>query len=136
MRRREITRTECLDLMARAAVGRVAVVVGALPEIVPVNFCVIGETVVFGIHSGSVLAGEGEGTVVAFQVDSFDPERETGWHVHAIGTLCEVLRADELAVAGVVAPSSWIRGEDAERVARIEFAVVTGFVVDGPEPPV
>jgi len=116
--------------MARATVGRVAIVVGALPEIVPVNFQVAGETVVFGVHSQSALAGGHEGMVVAFQVDSFDPERESGWHVHAIGTLCQVLGAEELAVAGGTVPASWARGEEAERVVQIELAVVSGYVVE------
>ncbi|HXY28772.1 MAG TPA: pyridoxamine 5'-phosphate oxidase family protein [Acidimicrobiales bacterium] len=133
MPRREITRTECLDLIARTSVGRVALVVGALPEIVPVNFQVAGETVVFGVHSASVLAQDLEGTVVAFQVDSFDTERECGWHVHAIGTLGEVLGADELAVAGAVVPPSWTRGEEVERVVQIELTVVSGYVVEAPE---
>lgn len=120
--------------MARTTVGRVALMVGALPEIVPVNFEVAGETVVFGVHSESVLAREVQGTVVAFQVDSFDPERKSGWHVHAIGTLAEVLGADELAVAGAVVPQPWTRGEDVERVVQIELAVVSGYVVEAAEP--
>lgn len=116
--------------MARAAVGRVALVVGALPEIIPVTFRIAGENVVFGVQSESVLAHEHEGTVVAFQVDSFDSEREYGWHVHAIGTLSEVLRAEELAVAGGVVPVPWTRGEDLERVVQIELTVVSGYVVE------
>ena len=110
MPRREITKTECLDLMAQSTVGRVALNVGALLEIVPVNFSVVGQTVVFGVHSGSVLASESEGAVVAFQVDSFDSERECGWHVHAIGTVGEALRVEELAVAGAVVPKPWAAG--------------------------
>lgn len=121
--------------MARATVGRVALVVGALPEIVPVNFRVAGETVVFGVHSESVLAAGHEGMVVAFQVDSFDPARESGWHVHAVGTLCEVLSADELAVAGGSVPASWARGEEAERVVQIELAVVSGYVLEAASSP-
>ena len=120
--------------MARATVGRVALVVGSLPEIVPVNFTVAGETVVFGVQSQSVLASRSEGTVVAFQVDSFDPARESGWHVHAIGTLYEVLSAEELAVAGGTVPASWARGEEAERVVQIELAVVSGYVVEESPP--
>ena len=130
MTRREITKTECLDLMAQSAVGRVALNVGALLEIIPVNFRVLGHTVVFGVHSGSVLARESEGAVVAFQVDSFDTERECGWHVHAIGTVSEAMSVEDLAVAGALVPKPWARGEDAERVVRIELAVVSGYVVE------
>jgi len=58
--------------LAQAKVSRVALVRGALPEIIPVSYRVAGET---------VFAKELDGTVVAFQVDSLDANREYGWHV-------------------------------------------------------
>ena len=130
MGRREITRSECLDLLARAKVGRVIFVRGALPEVVPVCHLVAGENVVFGVHSKSPVA-QLEGSVVAFQVDSFDSERECGWHVRAIGTFQPVLSADELAVTGVVVPQPWACGEILERVLQVDLEVVNGYVIEG-----
>ena len=130
MGRREITRAECLDLLAQAKVGRVALVRGALPEIIPVSYRVAGETVVFGVHSASVLAKELEGTVVAFQVDSFDANRECGWHVRAIGEFRPALTPDEVAVAGVVVPEPWTLGEPLDRVLQIELQLLSGYVID------
>ena len=131
MGRREISREECLRFIAQAEVGRVALTVGALPEIIPVNFRVVDGTVVFGVHSESVLAQEAEGTVVAFQADSFDPESERGWHVRAIGTFRMPVRPDELAAAGDVVPEPWARGEEAELVMQIELVVLSGYVLEG-----
>ena len=55
--------------------GVVVFVRGALPEVIPVCYLVAGETVVFGVHSTSPVAQEVEGSIVTFQVDSFDSER-------------------------------------------------------------
>lgn len=133
MRRREIGRVECLELLARAKVGRVVFVRGALPEVVPVCYVVAGETVVFGVHSAASIAQEMEGSVVAFQVDAFDPERQCGWHVWAMGSFRPALSSEELAVAGATVPQPWTIGEELERVLQIDLEVVSGYVVDEPK---
>lgn len=135
MRRKEITRGECLDLLTHAKVGRVVFVQGALPEILPVSYLVAGETIVFGVHSASPFGEEIEGSVVAFQVDSFDDERECGWHVRAIGRFRAALTPEELAVAGAVVPEPWTIGEALERILQIELEVVGGYVVEATEAP-
>jgi hypothetical protein len=133
MRRREICRRECLDLLAQAKVGRVVFVRGALPEVIPVCYLVAGETVVFGVHSTSPVAQEMEGSIVTFQVDSFDSERECGWHVRAVGTFQPTLTPDELAVIGVVVPQPWAVGETLERVLQVDLEVVGGYVIEATE---
>lgn len=130
MARREITRREGLDLLARAQVGRVVFVHGALPEVVPVAYRVAGETVVFGVCSGSAFTGDREGAVVAFQVDSFDDRRQCGWYVRAIGVVGPSLTPDEAAVAGAVVPEPWPFGEVCAQVLQIELQVVSGHVID------
>jgi uncharacterized protein len=133
MGRREIGRGECFALLARAKVGRVVLVRGALPEVVPVSYVVAGETVVFGVHSAARIAQEMEGSVVAFQVDAFDPERRCGWHVWAVGSFRPALTSEELAVAGATVPQPWTIGGELERVLQIELEVVNGYVVGEPE---
>ena len=127
---REISRDECLDLLARAKVGRVAFVCGAVPEVVPVCYVVAGETVVFGVQSSSPIAHEFEGSVVAFQVDCFDSEHECGWHVRAVGTLGPAVTPDELAVAGAVVPPPWTIGEALERIVQIDLELVSGYAIE------
>jgi uncharacterized protein len=128
--RREISRGECLDLLAQAQVGRVAFVQGALPDVIPVCYVVAGETVVFGVHSASPFAQEMEGSVVAFQVDSFDAERECGWQVRAVGSFRATVTPDELAVAGGVLPRPWMLGETLERVIQLDLEIISGWIVE------
>jgi hypothetical protein len=111
-------------------VGRVVFVRGSLPEVLPVCYVVAGETVVFGVDSASPVAQQVEGSIVAFQVDSFDSERECGWHVRAVGTFRPAFAPDELAVAGVVVPRPWAIGEDVERVLQVDLEVVGGYVIE------
>ena len=134
MRRREISRRECLDLLAQAKVGRVAFVHGALPEVNPVCYVMAGETVVFGIHAAAPFARDmEERSVVAFQVDSFDSERECGWQVRAVGSFQPAVTPDELAVAGAVVPQPWTLGEELERVLQLDLEVIGGWIVEATE---
>jgi hypothetical protein len=95
---------------------------------------VAGESVVFGIHATAPFASEmDEGSVVAFQVDSFDPERHCGWQVRAVGSLGPAVTPDELAVAGAVVPEPWTIGAALERVLQLELEVIGGWVVEASE---
>jgi len=88
----EIAPQECFELMATQPVGRVAVAdFGSAPLVVPVNFLVDGETVVFRTDYGSKfrLAVLGEHPV-SFEVDGVDPGRRTGWSVLLQGDASEI----------------------------------------------
>lgn len=133
MRRRELGRRECLDLLTNANVGRVIFINRALPEVIPVCYVVAGETVVFGVHTSEpITLGLKEGLVVAFQVDAFDPEQESGWQVRALGCFRPPLTPDELAVTGVVAPQPWTTGATLERVLQLDLEVIEGWMVESP----
>jgi nitroimidazol reductase NimA-like FMN-containing flavoprotein (pyridoxamine 5'-phosphate oxidase superfamily) len=67
-------------LLAGATVGRVALVADDQPEILPVNYALDGETVVFRTAEGTVLTGASL-TRVAFEVDNVDDTTRTGWSV-------------------------------------------------------
>ena len=73
-------RSECLDLLATAAVGRVAFVVEGHPELLPVNYALDGDTVLFRTAVGTVL-NRAAMTPVAFEVDHVDESTRTGWSV-------------------------------------------------------
>ncbi|HEY7721486.1 MAG TPA: pyridoxamine 5'-phosphate oxidase family protein [Pedococcus sp.] len=101
-----LTTEECLQLLATASVGRIAVTRDALPVILPVNFAVDGTSLVIRTNDGAILkAARAGGAVVAFEVDSLDEEAMTGWSVLVTGTLREisavsaVLRAEQLPLA-------------------------------------
>ncbi len=87
-----LERAECLSLLATAPVGRVAVPVpGAAPLVVPVNFLLVGERVLFRTDYGTVFrrAVLGE-QPVSFQVDEIDVATRTGWSVLLTGQASEV----------------------------------------------
>lgn len=76
----EIGREECLALLAAGCVGRFAVaVVDDGPLVVPVNYVMDGEAVVFRTAAGQKLAQLRRRA--SFQVDGFDHPAETGWSV-------------------------------------------------------
>jgi nitroimidazol reductase NimA-like FMN-containing flavoprotein (pyridoxamine 5'-phosphate oxidase superfamily) len=77
-------RAECLDLLARVKVGRLALVVDGRPEILPVNYILDGEAVVFRTSESSVL-NQASLAHVAFEVDHIDDAARSGWSVMVHG---------------------------------------------------
>ena len=92
----EITREDCLSLLARQVLGRVAVAdFNAAPHIVPVNFLLDGDAVVFRTGYGSKFRlAVLRGAPVSFEVDGVDPGQRTGWSVLVQGSATE-LTADD-----------------------------------------
>jgi len=76
----QIGRSECLGLLATTAVGRVGLIVDGKPEVLPVNYGLDGDSVLFRTAEGTVL-NQASGQVVAFEVDHFDETSHTGWSV-------------------------------------------------------
>jgi nitroimidazol reductase NimA-like FMN-containing flavoprotein (pyridoxamine 5'-phosphate oxidase superfamily) len=76
---------ECLNLLARARLGRIGLSIGALPTVLPVNFRLVDGHVVFRTGVGSKLDAATRGSVIAFEVDDFDPVEHTGWSVVVTG---------------------------------------------------
>ncbi len=79
-----LNRVQCLNLLAQAQVGRVGFVVDGDPEILPVNYALDGDTVVFRTSESSVL-NRASMTNVAFEVDSIDVSTQAGWSVSIRG---------------------------------------------------
>ena len=88
----ELSREECLKLVGQRRVGRLAVSVpGASPLVVPVNYVLDGEAIVFRSAPGSKLRSL-RGSPVSFQVDEVDSIRCTGWSVLIRGRAYETTR--------------------------------------------
>lgn len=116
-----LDRTTCLALVATATVGRLAVAVaGGPPLVVPVNFVLDGDTVVFRSDPGSklrLLAGR----AVSFQVDHVPPGGGEGWSVLVQGRAGEVPARDVAHLRLV----PWAPG-DKDHWVRLRATVVTG----------
>jgi nitroimidazol reductase NimA-like FMN-containing flavoprotein (pyridoxamine 5'-phosphate oxidase superfamily) len=80
-----LDREQCLSLLSSATIGRVGVTIGALPAVLPVNFCLIDGHVVFLTGQGSQLSAALRGTVVAFEVDWASELTREAWSVHIVG---------------------------------------------------
>jgi nitroimidazol reductase NimA-like FMN-containing flavoprotein (pyridoxamine 5'-phosphate oxidase superfamily) len=109
-----IERDECLRLLAGDEIGRLAVVAGNTAVVVPVNFALDGETIVFRTDAGTKL-DDGPRARASFEVDCFDRERRTGWSVVATGRLEEVTPYDAATFARVrlLSVDPWAGGDKA-----------------------
>lgn len=77
----ELSRDDCFVLLRTVEVGRVAVArADRAPLVVPVNFTVDGDAVVFRTDSGTKLQAVTTGPI-AFEADNIDSFRRQGWSV-------------------------------------------------------
>ncbi len=91
----QMSRDECLRLMASVSVGRIVYTRRALPAVELVNFALDHGDIIIRTDSGGKLAVAIQHSVVAFEVDRLDADQRAGWSVTAIGQSREVTaRAD------------------------------------------
>jgi nitroimidazol reductase NimA-like FMN-containing flavoprotein (pyridoxamine 5'-phosphate oxidase superfamily) len=89
----ELSRDECLELLASHNFGRLAVVVGGgTPIIRPVNYVFDprSQSVVFRTARGSKLNALLHAAKAAFEIDGIDESDQTGWSVIIEGVTAEV----------------------------------------------
>jgi nitroimidazol reductase NimA-like FMN-containing flavoprotein (pyridoxamine 5'-phosphate oxidase superfamily) len=116
-----LSRDECLALLVAGAVGRLAVsVADDAPFVVPVNFVMDGETVVFRSDPGTKLE-LALGRSVSFQLDEIDLVRQVGWSVLVRGKAYEITHweTEHLPL------EPWVSGPR-RRWVRIVPAEITG----------
>jgi nitroimidazol reductase NimA-like FMN-containing flavoprotein (pyridoxamine 5'-phosphate oxidase superfamily) len=131
-----LSRAECIELLSRATLGRVAVSIAALPVVLPVHYGVLGGDVVFRTVEGTKLTGAVTNAVVAFEVDEIDAAG-TGWSVLLVGRAEIVDDPVERAAADRVIAESWlpvvpnyivrVRGDvvSGRRITRVTTAAVS-----------
>lgn len=95
---RELTTSECADLIATGGVGRVALCTSDGPQIYPVNYTVVEGAIVFRTSAYSAL---GLALLtrprVAFEVDHLEEELRRGWSVVTSATAEPMDDPDEVA---------------------------------------
>jgi nitroimidazol reductase NimA-like FMN-containing flavoprotein (pyridoxamine 5'-phosphate oxidase superfamily) len=82
---RHLDEEECRRLLQTTSFGRIAVTERALPTIVPVLFVVRGDEVIAVSPVGSPALAASDGTIVALEIDSYDPTTAQGWSVTVLG---------------------------------------------------
>ena len=116
---------ECLNLLAGGSIGRVALTMGAIPVVLPVNYCFVTGAIAFLTGEGSKLRAAANHNVVAFQVDDIDPATRTGWSVLAVGTARVVSRPSDVVWMRRLPLDPWAPG-DKTHVVRIIPEFVSG----------
>lgn len=101
---------ECLGLMARCRLGRVAVSIGAVPAVFPVNFGLLDGNIVFRTGTGTKLDAAMRNSVVAFEVDEVDLRTQEGWSVLVVGVADELKDQALLRRALALPLAAWAPG--------------------------
>lgn len=125
-----IDRDECLALLAADEVGRLAVFDGGRPLIVPVNYVLDGDDVVFRTAPGTKL-DQGPITGV-LEIDGFDRPHRAGWSVVVSGRLDEVTRynGDLFTRASHLPVHPWADGAK-DHVMRLVSSTISGRRIRG-----
>lgn len=121
----ELSRAECAELLSTHGVGRLAVPTALGPVIVPVNYSVVDDAIVFRTARGATPS-LATGCLVAFEVDRIDDVFSQGWSVLARGyarTVTDI--GEERRLAERVHSAPWAGGRR-DMWVRIEPYSVTG----------
>ena len=122
----QLSRTQCLELLERQAVGRVTLTTPMGPRILPVNYVVRDDAIWIRTTPYSQLGTFGPGAVLAFEVDELDAAGGTACSVVAQGPAELVADADELAeLERAGGPRPWASGRR-DAYLRLRIRELTG----------
>jgi nitroimidazol reductase NimA-like FMN-containing flavoprotein (pyridoxamine 5'-phosphate oxidase superfamily) len=117
---------DCFQQLKSVPLGRIGFVAGGEVVILPVNFLIDGQDVVFRTVAGSKLSAVEVGHYVGFEADSYDAATGTGWSV-VVNGLAEIVESDEEAARlDACGLSSWGTGASGRVWVRIRPSSITG----------
>lgn len=122
-----LDRADCIRLLGTVSLGRIGITVGALPTILPINFRVDGDRILFRTGIGTKLDAATRGAVVAFEADDCDPMYHSGWSVVVTGMARPVEDPDDRALHTT---PRWAPGHD-ERLVEVSIEEISGRRLDG-----
>jgi nitroimidazol reductase NimA-like FMN-containing flavoprotein (pyridoxamine 5'-phosphate oxidase superfamily) len=102
---------ECSRLLAEATVGRLAVDIAGRPDIFPINYIVVDDTIVFRSAAGTKLAASVLLHYVAFEIDGYEPSQRTAWSVVVKGRAHQIERMQEVYDAQDLPLFPWVASE-------------------------
>jgi nitroimidazol reductase NimA-like FMN-containing flavoprotein (pyridoxamine 5'-phosphate oxidase superfamily) len=129
-----LDREACLDLIRAGGIGRVAFDDGEGPTVIPVNYAMDGDAVVFRtslegrLNQSLATAMTGAAIRIAFEVDQIDLEKQSGWSVLLRGG-GQLLPDHERLPQPTVVP--WAGGERPVYI-RLDPTEITGRRLGGP----
>ncbi|GGW42929.1 hypothetical protein GCM10010503_19330 [Streptomyces lucensis JCM 4490] len=125
----ELSEQDCHRLLSTHGVGRIAVSTDAAPVVVPVNYGVVDDAVVFRTQRGTVSL-QGLGREVAFEVDRVDDALSQGWSVVVRGPAEQVTDPDAVRRLAERAFSEPWAGGERDVWVRITITALTGRRID------
>jgi hypothetical protein len=90
-----LTAAECYDLLSPGGVGRVAFTIADGPVVLPVNYAMAGQTVIFRTAPDTLLAAYLDGPA-GFEADRLDEALSQGWSVLVTGRAVRVTSETEV----------------------------------------
>jgi hypothetical protein len=130
----QLSRDECLLLMASVSVGRIVYTRRALPAVELVNFALHRGDIIIRTDSSGNLAAATQHSVVAFEADLLDAGQQAGWSVTAIGQSWEVTDPAEISQLQKMGLASWAPGVR-EYFIRISPEILNGRRLRVSDPP-
>ncbi|MFS4096168.1 DUF1918 domain-containing protein [Streptomyces sp. AF1A] len=125
-RLRDLSPQECRTLLSTHGVGRVAVSApDGRPAVVPVNYDVVDDAIVFRTAPHSVPAEAAE-TEVAFEVDHLDEALSQGWSVLAVGPAHVVTEPEAVRTLARRAHTTPWAGGERDMWVSIRPTTITG----------
>ncbi len=125
----ELTREECLALLAERHFGRVVVAApdGSIPLVRPINYVFDprSQAVVFRTAGGSKLHALLRSARAAFEIDDADADTRTGWSVIVRGVAEQVRAPTEIRRLDRLGLDSWVFDEG-DRWIRIRTGTISG----------
>jgi uncharacterized protein len=126
----ELDRQECLELLAAKSVGRLAYVVDNGARILPFNYVLAEDSVIFRTVPDGEIYSHALSSICAFEVDETDEFFESGWSVVVVGRLELASEEDFARMLYGKLPEPWAGGSRYMFV-RLRWEHVSGRRVIG-----
>lgn len=118
-----LSATECWDLLASSALGRLVTSVDGNPAIFPVNFVVQHRTILFRTALGTKLVSAAINSNVLFEADGYSLSE--GWSVIVSGVARSIRGDEDIAEADQAGLIPWT-GSEKQHYVRIRPRSITG----------
>jgi nitroimidazol reductase NimA-like FMN-containing flavoprotein (pyridoxamine 5'-phosphate oxidase superfamily) len=117
---------QCRRLLPTRTIGRLGFTEDALPAILPVAFTLQGGHVLIAVRHDSSVVNAVRRSVVAFQVDEYDPASRTGWSVTVVGPSRIIRDPQEVAALGRM-PVTTPPPDPARCYVAVQLGLVRGW---------
>jgi len=120
-----LSASECEELLANHAFGRVAVWSGDHPAVLPVLYRLLDGDVVFRTAPGEKLIAAVLGQEIVFEIDAVEPTRRTGWSVNVVGRAEHIVDHEEKERVAQLGLEPWA-GDYRNEYMRLRTARLSG----------